>query len=198
MLFGFSTELFRQVHVFDWQQAELHIAVERFCADSFLSLKSSIDNSPTGTCIQRPFIFPEMLADILKKRGGFKASVFPAAFLTMFEIDRISDICLVSPDLAIVQQNRATHDFILYGIIRSSQFFGNSVYCLFVFVPSHLNDMPFFACQVLTFSVFCGIIAFVHSDDSFRIGVWLLNSTTESSLWILFFTIAASFYILHF
>lgn len=55
--------------------------------------------------------------------------------------------------------------------------------------------MPFFACQVLTFSVFCGIIAFVHSDDSFRIGVWLLNSTTESSLWILFFTIAASFYI---
>ena len=53
--------------------------------------------------------------------------------------------------------------------------------------------MPFFACQVLTFSVFCGIIGFVHSDDSFRIGVWLLNSTTESSLWILFFTIAASF-----
>ena len=54
--------------------------------------------------------------------------------------------------------------------------------------------MPFFACQVLTFSAFCGIIGFVHSDDSFRIGVWLLNSTTESSLWILFFTIAASFY----
>ena len=42
--------------------------------------------------------------------------------------------------------------------------------------------MPFFACQVLTFSAFCGIIGFVHSDDSFRIGVWLLNSTTESSL----------------
>ena len=42
--------------------------------------------------------------------------------------------------------------------------------------------------------MFCGIIGFVHSDDSFRIGVWLLNSTTESSLWILFFTIAASFY----
>ena len=80
------------------------------------------------------------------------------------------------------------------GIIRSFQFFGNSVYGPLVFVESHLNDMPFFACQVLTFSVFCGIIAFVHSDDSFRIGVWLLNSTTESSLWILFFTIAASFY----
>ena len=135
-----------------------------------------------------------MLADILKKRGCFKASVFPAAFLTMFEINGISDICPVSPDIAILQQSRATHYFILYGIIRSSQFFDNPVYGLFVFVESHLNDMSFFACQVLTFSVFCGIIGFVHSDDSFRIGVWLLNSTTESSLWILFFTIAASFY----
>ena len=122
VLLGISTELFWQVHVFDWQQAEIHIAVERFCADRFLSLKSSIGNSPTGTSIQRPFIFPEMLGDILKKRGCFKASVFPAAFLTMFEINGISDICLVSLDLAIVQQNRAPYDFILYGIIRSSQF----------------------------------------------------------------------------
>ena len=141
-----------------------------------------------------PIPFSSNRERLATSRGCFKASVFPAAFLTMFEINGISDICLVSPDLAIVQQNRAPHDFILYGIIWSSQFFGNSVYCLFVFVESHLNDMPFFACQVLTFSVFCGIIGFVHSDDSFRIGVWLLNSTTESSLWILFFTIAASFY----
>ena len=43
--------------------------------------------------------------------------------------------------------------------------------------------------------MFCGIIGFVHSDDSFRIGVWLLNSTTESSLWILFLLLQLHFTI---
>ncbi|MBQ9673910.1 MAG: hypothetical protein IJV39_04715, partial [Ruminococcus sp.] len=33
----------------------------------------------------------------------------------------------------------------------------------------------------------CVTIGIVHSDDSFRIGVCKLNSTTESWLWILFY-----------
>ena len=39
---------------------------------------------------------------------------------------------------------------------------------------------------MLIFLVFCVTIEIVHSDDSFRIGISKLNSTTESSLWTLF------------
>ena len=40
---------------------------------------------------------------------------------------------------------------------------------------------------MLIYFVFCVTIGIVYSDDSFRIGVCKLNSTTESSLWILFY-----------
>ena len=38
------------------------------------------------------------------------------------------------------------------------------------------------------------LILLVHSDDSFRIGERKLNSTTESSLWTIYFIVATSFY----
>ena len=38
----------------------------------------------------------------------------------------------------------------------------------------------------MIFLVFCVTIEIVRSDDSFRIGISKLNSTTESSLWTLF------------
>ena len=46
----------------------------------------------------------------------------------------------------------------------------DSVDCPPIF-QTHFNLVPFFVQKVLTFSVFCGIICFVHSDDSFRIVV---------------------------
>jgi hypothetical protein len=42
--------------------------------------------------------------------------------------------------------------------------------------------------------VFRATIRVVHSDDSFRIGERKLNSTTESSLWTIYFIVATSFY----
>ena len=47
---------------------------------------------------------------------------------------------------------------------------------------------------MLIFLVFRATIGIVHSDDSFRIGVCKLNSTTESSLWAIYFIVATSFY----
>ena len=47
---------------------------------------------------------------------------------------------------------------------------------------------------MLIFLVFRATIRVVHSDDSFRIGERKLNSTTESSLWTIYFIVATSFY----
>ncbi len=51
-----------------------------------------------------------------------------------------------------------------------------------------LYFVPFFVQTVLTFSVFCGLIGIVHSDDPFGILCVLLNSTTESLLWTFLFS----------
>ena len=126
---------------------------------------------PAITGVKGPFVVTlEMLNDVLKKPYRSQAAVLLAAVSAVLQIHLLPLVGLVTVLLPIVERHHTTHDLILDCIVRPSQMLGDSVDRPAVF-QSNLDLGPFFAQKMLTFSVFCGIIGIVHSDDPFGIVV---------------------------
>ena len=126
---------------------------------------------PAITGVKGPFVVTlEMLNDVLKKPYRSQAAVLLAAVPTVFQVYLLALVGLVAVLFPIVERHHTARDLILDGVVRTSQMLGYAVNRPTIF-QSNLDFVPFFAQKVLTFSVFCGIIGIVHSDDPFGIVV---------------------------
>ena len=68
VIFGLTLQLFRKVMVPDSEEAKINISVQRSGTYDLIFPEISIEDSSSGTGIQRPVIFREMLKDIIQKR----------------------------------------------------------------------------------------------------------------------------------
>ena len=144
--------------------------------------------------VQRPSFIEKLIFNISEKLCCFKATVIAAAVLAMFTICFLAFVSLISGYLSVVEIYRTTVDLVFDCVVWSAKTFGDCVDRPLVLIEAHFNYVSFFRRQMLIFLVFCVTIGIVHSDDSFRIGECKLNSTTESSLWTIYFIVATSFY----
>ena len=166
---GVTSELFGQVNVLDGQQPKVYVVIEGFGADHFLTAEPTAFKGFAITGVERPFVFAlEMLDDVLKKPYRSQAAVLLAAVPTVFQVHLLALVCLVTALLSVVERHHATLDLVLDRIVRPSQMLGYAVNRPAIF-QSNFNFVSFFAQKVLTFSMFCGIIGIVHSDDPFEL-----------------------------
>ena len=169
--FRVSTKFLRQVDVLDGQQTQIHVAVEGFGANHFLTAELTAFKGLALTGVERPFVITlEMLDDVLKKPYRSQATVLLAAVSAFSQIHLLALVGLVTVLFAIVERHGSTLDLVLDRIVRPPQMLGYAVGRPAVF-QSNFNFVSFFAQKVLTFSMFCGIIGTVHSDDPFGIVV---------------------------
>ena len=68
-----------------------------------------------------------MVIDVPEKSGRFEATVFPAAFLTVFKISFITCVSLVAFDGAVVEQHGSAFDLVLDGVVGTMQTSGDFV-----------------------------------------------------------------------
>ena len=121
--------------------------------------------------IKRPFVLAlEMLDNVLKKPYRSQAAVLLAAVPTVFQVHLLALVGLVTVLLSVVERHHTALDLVLDRIVRPSQMLGYAVNRPAIF-QSNFNFVSFFTQKVLTFSMFCGIIGIVHSDDPFGIVV---------------------------
>lgn len=109
-----------------------------------------------------------MLHDVLKKANGSQTTVLFTAVFAVFQINPLAFVCFVTLNLTVVERHGSTLDLVLDGVVRSSQMLGNAVDRLSI-LATNFNFVSFFAQKMLIFSVFCGIIGIVHSDDPFEL-----------------------------
>ena len=145
--FGFriATEFLRQVDIFDEEQTQIHIIVERLGADSLLAEKCSAFACCTDAGVQRPFVLvSEMLDNILKEAYRCQAAVLLAAILAAFRTHLPALVGFISLHFAVIERYRSAPDLIPDRVVRTSQMSCDAVDRPAVLQPN-FNFVPLFA-----------------------------------------------------
>ena len=109
------------------------------------------------------------LHHVLKETHRRQAAVLLAAVLAVFTVHLLALVGFVTLNLAIVERHGSTLDLVvLDSVVWTAQMLGYAVNRPAV-LQTNFNFVSFFAQKVLTFSMFCGIIGIVHSDDPFEL-----------------------------
>lgn len=102
--FRVSTKFLGQVDVLDGQQTQIHVVVEGFGTDHFLTAEPTAFKGLAITGVKRPFVITlEMLDDVLKKPYRSQAAVLLAAVPTVFQVHLLALVCLVTVLLTVIE-----------------------------------------------------------------------------------------------
>ena len=85
-----------------------------------------------------------MLHDVLKKANGSQTTVLLTAVFSVFQINPLAFVCFLTLNPTVVERRASSLDFVLDGVVRSSQMLDNAVDRPSI-LATNFNFVSFFA-----------------------------------------------------